>query len=148
VLIPQQSPRNLALPCLALGRREGGMIIAVAVVCFLKGTRIWTPQAESRVEDLRINDLVVTSSGEAKPIQCVWRRRFERKCGHTWPKELAPIRVAPSALGPNTPHRDLFLSEYHCLYLDGVLIPVVDLLNNFTITRCGAEDLREIEYFT
>ena len=27
------------------------------------------------------------------------------------------------------------------------MIPVVDLLNNSTITRCSAEDLREIEYF-
>ena len=118
-----------------------------APVCFLKGTRIWTPRGESRVEDLRINDLVVTSSGEAKPIRWVWGRRFERQCGQKWDEEIAPIRVAQSALGPNTPHRDLFLSRYHCLYLDGVLIPVVDLLNNSTITRCSAEDLQEIEYF-
>ncbi len=116
-------------------------------VCFLRGTRIWTPQGESRVEDLRINDLVVTSSGEAKPIQWIWARRYERQCGQKWAKELAPIRVAQSALGPNTPHRDLFLSRYHCLYLDGVLIPVVDLLNNSTISQCSVEDLHEIEYF-
>jgi len=117
------------------------------VVCFLRGTQIWTPDGERGVEDLRINDLVVTSSGEAKPIRWVWGRRFERQCGQKWDEEIAPIRVAQSALGPNTPHRDLFLSRYHCLYLDGVLIPVVDLLNNSTITRCSAEDLQEIEYF-
>jgi Hint domain len=121
--------------------------MTAVAVCFLKGTRIWTPDGERRVEDLRINDLVVTSSGEAKPIQWVWGRRFERQCGQKWPEEIAPIRVAPSALGPNTPHRELFLSRYHCLYLDGVLIPVVDLVNHSTITRCSAEDLREIEYF-
>ena len=55
--------------------------------------------------------------------------------------------MARSALGPNTPHRDLFLSGGHRLYLDGVLIPVVDLLNNVTIARWCAEDLPEIEYF-
>jgi hypothetical protein len=33
------------------------------------------------------------------------------------------------------------------LYLDGVLIPAVDLINNSTITRCSAKDMREIEYF-
>jgi hypothetical protein len=33
------------------------------------------------------------------------------------------------------------------LYLDGVLIPAVDLINNSTIARCSAKDLREIEYF-
>jgi len=113
-------------------------------VCFLRGTQIWTPYGAKRVEDLRINDLVETSSGEAKPIQWVWGRRFERE---EWDEGLMPIRVARSALGPNTPHRDLFLSRYHCLYLDGVLIPVVDLINKATIARCNAEDLREIEYF-
>jgi hypothetical protein len=129
----------------SLGQWEVEM--TVSPVCFLRGTRIWTPHGESRVEDLRINDLVVTSSGEAKPIQWVWGRRFERQYGQKWTKEIAPIRVAPSALGPSTPHRELFLSRYHCLYLDGVLIPVVDLLNNSTISRCSAEELREIEYF-
>jgi Hint domain len=121
--------------------------MAPQAVCFLRGTRIWTPSGESKVEDLRINDLVVTSSGEAKPIEWVWARRFERQYGQKWPEEIAPIRVAPSALGPNTPHRELFLSRYHCLYLDGVLIPVVDLLNNSTITRWRAEHFGEIEYF-
>ena len=115
--------------------------------CFLRGTQVWTPSGESKVEDLRINDLVVTSSGEAKPIQWVWRRRFERQSGQEWAEEIAPIRVAQSALGPNTPHRDLYLSRYHCLYLDGVLIPAVDLINNSTIARFDAIHLREIEYF-
>jgi len=114
--------------------------------CFLRGTQIWTPHGERRVEDLGVDDVVVTSSGEAKPIQWVWGRRFERH-GRKWAEEIAPIRVAQSALGPNTPHRDLYISRYHCLYLGGVLIPVVDLLNHSTIARFSAEDLREIEYF-
>jgi hypothetical protein len=121
--------------------------MTAAPVCFLKGTRIWTPSGETRVEDLRVNDRVVTSSGEAKPIQWVWRRRFERQSEPKWGEEVAPIRMARSALGPNTPHRDLYLSRYHCLYLDGVLIPAVDLVNNSSIARVDIEDLREIEYF-
>src|SRR6516164_2292175 len=89
------APRNVRpehLPCGQLGelsyiltqasglpsrKREG--VMGTIAVCFLRGTRIWTPGGESRVEDLRINDLVVTASGEAKPIQWVWRRRFERR---------------------------------------------------------------------
>ena len=116
-------------------------------VCFLRGTRIWTPGGESRVEDLRINDLVVTASGEAKPIQWVWRRRFERRSDQKWGEEIVPIQVARSALGPNTPHRDLYLSRYHCLYIDGVLIPAIDLINGSTISRVDDVHLREIEYF-
>ena len=57
------------------------------------------------------------------------------------------IRMARSALGPNTPCRDLFLSPGHRLYLDGVLVPAVDLLNDLTISRASVGDLREIEYF-
>jgi Hint domain len=121
--------------------------MTAAPVCFLKGTRIWTPDGESGVEDLRVNDLVVTASGEAKPIQWVWGRRFERQSGRKWDQEIVPIRVARSALGPNTPHRDLYLSRYHCLYVDGVLIPAVDLINDSTIARVDDIHLREIEYF-
>jgi len=115
--------------------------------CFLKGTLIWTPSGETRIEDLRVNDVVVTASGGATSIQWVWRRRFEREPGQKWDQKIVPIRVARSALGPNTPHRDLYLSPYHCLYLDGVLIPAVDLINGSTIARVDAKQLREIEYF-
>jgi hypothetical protein len=118
-----------------------------APVCFLRGTQIWTPSGERSIEDLLVNDLVVTSSGEAKPIQWVWGRRFERRPGQEWAAEVAPVRVKQSALGPNTPHRDLYLSRYHCLYLGGVLIPAVDLINNSTIARVDAIHLKEIEYF-
>ena len=55
--------------------------------------------------------------------------------------------MARSALGPNTPHRDLYLSRNHCLYIDGVLIPAVDLINGSTIARVDELHLREIEYF-
>jgi len=108
--------------------------------CFLKGTQVWTPSGERRVEDLRINDLVVTSSGEAKPIKWIGRMRFR------WSEENAPIRVTQSALGPNNPHRDLYISGAHCLYLDGVLIPVDQLIIDRTIVRCQV-DRAEIEYF-
>jgi hypothetical protein len=117
------------------------------ITCFLKGTLIWTTSGETGIEDLRVNDVVVTASGGATSIQWVWRRRFEREPGQKWDQKIVPIRVARSALGPNTPHRDLYLSRYHCLYIDGVLIPAIDLINGSTIARVDAKQLREIEYF-
>jgi hypothetical protein len=131
---------------LNLGIRAEGAAMA-SVSCFLKGTRVWTPDGERGVEELGVNDLVVTSSGEAKPIRWAWKRRFERHPGQEWAEEIAPIRVVRSALGPNTPHRDLYLSRYHCLYLNSVLIPAVDLINGSTIAKVDAAHLREIEYF-
>ena len=118
----------------------GSKSASATVGCFLKGTQIWTPNGEFKVEHLRINDHVVTFSGDAKLIKWIGRQRVR------WTEENAPIRVAQSALGPNNPHRDLYLSGAHSLYLGGVLIPVVHLINDQTIARCHAERT-EIEYF-
>jgi hypothetical protein len=115
--------------------------------CFLKGTRIRTPDGERKIEDLRSGDLVVTVSGEAKPIRGIWRQRYERRGERRWSRHVAPVRIARSALGSNLPARDLFVSPGHALYLDGVLVGAMDLINHLTITRHNVEELREIEYF-
>jgi hypothetical protein len=115
--------------------------------CFLRGTRIRTPDGERKIEDLRIGDLVVVRSGEAKSVRWVARRRYRRTEGARWPEHITPVEIASGALGPNMPASDLFMSELHALYLDGVLIPVVELLNATTIARHPATELNEIEYF-
>ena len=115
--------------------------------CFLKGTQIRTPNGERKIEELRSGDLVATVSGEAKPIRRVWRQCHKRRNKQRWSRHIIPIRIARSALGPDTPCRDLFLSPGHALYLDGVLVGALDLVNQLTITRHNAEAMQEIEYF-
>jgi hypothetical protein len=115
--------------------------------CFLKGTQIRTPDGERRIEDLRTGDLVTTVAGEAKPIRRVWHQRHKRRGAQRWSRHIVPIRIARSALGQDIPCRDLFLSPGHALYLDGVLVGAMDLVNQLTISRHNAEALQEIEYF-
>ncbi|HXF52905.1 MAG TPA: Hint domain-containing protein [Hyphomicrobiaceae bacterium] len=121
------------------GRGVGGK-------CFLVGTRIRTPKGEVPVESLAVGDVVETISGQAKPITWIGHRRFERQANERWPVEILPVRIARSALGPEIPHSDLYLSDAHALYLDGLLIPVRQLINGRSIARC-AVDSDIIEYF-
>jgi hypothetical protein len=99
------------------------------------------------VETLAVGDLVETASGEAKPITWIGRRRYERSAGEGWSPEVLPVKVARSALGPLCPHTDLFLSEAHAVHVDGLLIPVVNLINGRTIVKCSSVDIEAIEYF-
>jgi hypothetical protein len=60
---------------------------------------------------------------------------------------VRPIRVARSALAPEVPHADLYLTAEHALLIDGLLIPVGNLIDGTMITRHKARDFDELEYF-
>jgi Hint domain len=115
--------------------------------CFLRGTRVRTPSGPVNIEDLGIGDLVVTRSGETRPTQWVARRRYRRAPGTRWVENVQPVRIARHALAANKPSSDLFISDDHALFFDGVLIPVINLLNGTTIARYPADEFAEIEYF-
>ena len=117
------------------------------VVCYLRGTNIRTKKTGRRVEDLQIGDLVLTLSGESKPIKWIGRQRFEKNAGSPWPKSLLPVRVSRFALDEHTPHRDLYVSPNHALLLDGVLIPAMYLVNGTSIVQAMPEGVEEIDYF-
>ena len=55
--------------------------------------------------------------------------------------------MARFALHDQYPHRDLYLSPGHSLFVDGVLIPVKHLVNDSSIMRAEMDDRDVIEYF-
>src|SRR5262245_61629365 len=107
-------------------------------VCYVQRTCIRTPEGERRIEDLKIGDLVVTFSGESKPIKWIGRQQF-KKSSELWPTDFEPVRINRFALDERTPHRDLYLSPNHAIYIDGVLIPAKYLINGLNITQCAPE---------
>jgi hypothetical protein len=125
--------------------RPIGVKIGVPIVCYLRGTRIRTPEGERRIEELKIGDLIVTLSGESKPIKWIGRQRF-KKNAECWPKDFEPIRISRFALDERTPHRDLYLSPNHSVYIDGLLIPAKYLVNGRSITQCAPEGAAIIDY--
>ena len=105
---------------------------------------ILTDRGEVRAEDLAIGDMVVTISGEAKPIKWIGRRGYAGRFIAGKP-EMLPIVVRAGALAPEIPVRDLWLSPGHALLLDDVLIPAECLVNGLTILRAAVAD--QVEYF-
>lgn len=114
-------------------------------LCFLRGTRLTTPSGEAAIEELKIGDFVSTSGG-ARAIRWIGQLEFVKETGSSWQEEALPVRIAKNALGAGSPHRDLFVSGAHMLYLNGVLIPAANLVNGVTITVV-APDVDALQYF-
>ena len=118
--------------------------------CLLKGTKVQTAEGERKVEDLAIGDLLPTMFGGLRPIQ--WIGRYPRKKSDLckpWVKGALPVRIARSALAPNVPRADLYVTGFHSLLIDGVLAldPAEALINGTTITRYEAREYDELEFF-
>jgi hypothetical protein len=128
-----------------LGRPIGVKVGVPAPVCYLRGTHIRTPERERRIEELRIGDSVITFSSASKPIKWIGRQRFKKSSEH-WPRDFEPVRISRFALGEQNPHRDLYVSPNHAIYVDGVLIPAKYLINGLSITQSAPEGADVIDY--
>lgn len=116
----------------------------MAVPCFVSGTRILTTQGEKPVEQLSVGNLAISPTGAVSKI--TWLGSLEIHLQTSLAREeLSPIRIERNALSDGVPHRDLFLSRDHVLFLDGVLIPVRLLVNEMSIVR--ADDFDFVAYW-
>jgi hypothetical protein len=118
-------------------------------MCFLKGTRIRTADGDRKVEDLTVGDLLPTFFGGIRPIQWIGRYPFKKSDpAKAWVRDVLPVRVARSALGPDIPQADLYVTKAHALLIDGVLVPVCHLINGTSITVYDPGELVEtLEFF-
>ena len=111
--------------------------------CYCDGTLILTDRGERRVETLAIGDCVITADGVARPIRWIGRRSY---AGHfARGTHVLPICFKAGALDVNRPRRDLWVSPHHAMFLDGVLIEGIDLVNGASIIQ--AERVERVDYF-
>lgn len=116
--------------------------------CFLKGTMISTSTGERTIEDLRAGDMIPTVFGGMRPIEWIGRvRRTRSTPSKPWIKDARPVRIARSALAPNIPSADLFVTRGHALLIDGVLIPAEHLINDSTISLYPADEHDALEFY-
>jgi Hint domain len=122
---------------------SGLVTIDLEPPCFLRGTHILTPAGEVPVETLRAGDLVTTVSGAHRPLRWIG---FGRTLVTPRNRDRAtPVVVRRHALGEFLPRHDLYITRGHSLYLEGVLIPVEELINHRTIA--WVEEARVVEYY-
>jgi hypothetical protein len=115
-------------------------VVGYDIACYVTGTRIATDNGEVPVEHLRIDDTVLTASGETRPMRWIGHRRVDCR-RHPKPQDLWPVRVQAGAFGTAMPHRDLWLSPDHAAFIDGVLIPIRYLINDATIAQEPVESV-------
>lgn len=124
--------------------QSGSASATYTVACFLRGTRLAVPGGERAVEDLRDGDLVLTASGEQRPVVWIGHRRLD-VARHPEPDRVRPVRLRAGSIADGVPARDLLVSPEHMMLLDGVLVPARALVNGTTITT--APDVAEPHYF-
>jgi len=107
--------------------------------CFTAGTMIACPDGERSVESLKAGDLVITASGDVKPVRFLGRQRIDLGAA----PDRAPVRIPASAFADGLPRRDLRLSPDHAVVFDNVLIPVRSLLGGAVVQ----EEISEITYY-
>ena len=116
--------------------------------CFLKGTTIDTAGGKRKVENLTIGDLLPTVFGGMRPVQWIGRYRYKKSDPQRpWVKDARPVRIARSALAPNVPDADLYVTPAHKLLIDGALVPAGDLINGTTITHYASDEYAQLEFF-
>ncbi len=114
---------------------SGGALVTLAdeMACFARGTRLLTPNGYVPVEAFKPGDPIITRAGARRPVRWIGRRVFET--GVRSPSDLRPVVVLAGALGPGCPSRDIRLSPAHAVFLDGVLVPAMHLVNGATVIR-------------
>jgi glycosyltransferase involved in cell wall biosynthesis len=117
--------------------------VADITPCYCEGTRILTDRGEIPVETLAIGDRVINADGVARPIRWVGRRSYSGRFARG--THVLPICFKAGALDVNRPRRDLWVSPHHAMFLDGVLIEALDLINGVSIFQ--AERVERVDYF-
>lgn len=128
---------------------DGEYIIDDGTPCYCRGTLIETDAGDVPVETLKIGDKVRTLRNGYRPVKWIGRRAYSGQFA-AGNRDVLPVvfktgSLGRSATGQALPWQDLAVSPLHAMYLDGVLVPAVLLVNNDSIVQAEAMD--EVAYF-
>jgi hypothetical protein len=114
---------------------DAGGNLEIIGFCFLQGTRIATPAGAVAVEYLHEDDLVLTASGEAKPVRWIGYRHIVMAAELPNAHLYAPVVIKAGAIAEGKPARDLWVTPDHAILVEGRLIPAKLLINGRSIRQ-------------
>lgn len=110
------------------------------VVCYVKGTQILTKEGYTLIEDLNIDDKIITKGKIYKNEKYIhdkfrvepiyWISKFKARNLTT---DSAPICIKANAFAESHPFEDLYVSPQHRILLKGNMIIAKNLVNGDTI---------------
>ncbi|WP_160351312.1 Hint domain-containing protein [Bordetella sp. 15P40C-2] len=103
-------------------------------VCFTQGTCIDTSRGPVPIEQLTAGAQVMTPRGVCA-VKWIGRRNLKalQRLPENARRTHYPVHIAAGALGGGLPTQRLSVSPGHHLYIDGVLIRALDLINGVSI---------------
>jgi hypothetical protein len=123
---------------------DGNFGTNLTALCYLRGTKILTPDGEKPIETLKIGDEVVTRFGGVQKIKFVGRQSYAPAfLGNN--KAKWPVTISAGALGDGLPVRDLSVSPGHSMLIGKTLVLAKNLINGITIRQDRPE--AQLDYF-
>lgn len=115
--------------------------------CFFERDDDPDAEGDKKIEGLAAGDSLPTVFGGTRPVRWIGHYRYRKSDpAKPWVRNVLSIRIARSALGPNVPHTDLYISDAHALLIDGLVV-AGNLVNGTTITRYDSRELDQSEFF-
>jgi hypothetical protein len=130
-----------------------GASINPNVVCYLKGSKILTPNGYVSIENLEVGNKVITH-GEIYDNAHIKENAIENIETINWignfrvpifNEKTMPICIRAHTFGKNTPFENLWVSPFHRIILDNELVLASDLINGTTIFQ--DDSILNIDYY-
>jgi len=106
------------------------------LVCFLSGSLINTPYGTKAVEELSVDDEIITYvDGAAILRRVTWTGQAHCNVRSHLPDDEAgyPVRILQDAISDGVPFKDMLITAEHCLFFDGKFVPARMLVNGRSI---------------
>ena len=126
--------------------------------CFLKKTMIDAMYEHIAVENIKVGDEIKfseipkvdqnkISNIRTEKVKWVGKKIIYKSSLTTQQSKsyFLPVKVSKDALFDNIPNKDLYLSPFHSVFIDGGLVAIGNLCNGVTIRQC--DGFEKIEYY-